>query len=171
MVTSMKRAQTVVLKIGETHVTRESITFKCYGLGSCIGLFLYDAHTSNAAGAHIMLPGAHDEELHAPTAFSSNAVELMINELERLGSIRANLRAKIAGGGNVANINTITIGQDNIDAVRHDLVKRSIPIMSMNVGGTLVRSVQFYSATKELFVTAIDAKNIFPQNLISTTYV
>lgn len=155
------KTNTVVLKIGETHATRERITFKCYGLGSCIGLFLYDAHTTNSAGAHIMLPGKHIEEMHTPTSFTSNAIASMIEQLLQLGSNRASLRAKVVGGANVANINTITIGQDNIDAVRNELFKNAIPIMTMHVGGTMARSVEFYSDTKELFVSAIDAKNIF----------
>ena len=162
---------TVVLKIGDSHVSNERVKFKCYGLGSCVGLFLYDSKTSNSAGAHIMLPGKASEEGESSRSFTFDAIAHMITGLVKLGTEIADVRAKVVGGANVANISSITIGLENVESVKAELQRNNIPITSMHVGGTFVRSVEFYSSTKQISVTSIDARYVFPQTLISTNYV
>lgn len=157
----------VVLKLGETHVTNDDVLFRCHGLGSCVGVFLYDISLPNAAGAHIMLPGEHNDERVPETCYSTNAIAQMISQMEMLGSKTVNVRATLVGGANVANIESLPVGTQNVQSIREALALRNITITSMTVGGSDVRSASFSTHKRLLTIKSINKSlNI----LISTAY-
>ncbi len=71
------------------------------GLGSCIGLVLFDQAAKVAGMAHIMLPdsrGAGQKALEKPGKCADTAVPALIAEVCRKGAVRSRLKAKMAGG-------------------------------------------------------------------------
>lgn len=118
------------------------------GLGSCIGIAMYDSHESLGGLAHIMLPDSTQfSSVKNPMKFADLAIPMLIDKLERLGADKRNLRAKIAGGASMFNFSDksmiMDIGSRNGKSVELTLKKYSIPILAEDLGGNKGRTMIF----------------------------
>jgi len=69
------------------------------GLGSCVGIVLYDSITRTAGMVHIMLPDSTKIRNNENTAkFADTGIDALIFKLTAIGANRNRLIAKIAGG-------------------------------------------------------------------------
>ena len=74
---------------------RHPATLVTLGLGSCIGLVIFDPSTKVAAMAHIMLPDSRDaKEVPKPGKFADTAVPLLLEHLKNLGAVKGQLKAR-----------------------------------------------------------------------------
>jgi chemotaxis protein CheD len=140
------------LNIGDVAISTREANYSCYGLGSCIGLFILDRLTGISGGAHILLP----ESEKGPSDFAkyynvTEAIDEILMRMKFTGNPLTSLRAKIVGGANVVPINCQT-GQRNIQSVIKHLTDRKIFIAASDVGGTYCRSAKFESSTGLLTV-------------------
>lgn len=116
------------------------------GLGSCIGIAIYDNAKSLGGLAHIMLPDSTQfNNVTNPLKFADLAVPILIEKLEKLGASRRNLKAKIAGGASMFNFSDksmiMDIGNRNGIAVKNALKEYSIPILGEDIGGNKGRTM------------------------------
>ncbi|AKN33900.1 chemotaxis protein CheD [Clostridium carboxidivorans P7] len=116
------------------------------GLGSCIGIAMYDNTKSLGGLAHIMLPDSTQfNNVTNPLKFADLAVPILIEKLEKLGASRRNLKAKIAGGASMFNFSDksmiMDIGNRNGIAVKNALKEYSIPILGEDIGGNKGRTM------------------------------
>lgn len=121
------------------------------GLGSCIGIAIYDKVNNVGGLAHIMLPDSTQfNNVNNPLKFADLAVPLLIESLEKLGASRRNFRAKIAGGASMFNFSdksmVMDIGNRNGIAVKDALKKYSIPLLAEDVGGNKGRTMIFHTS-------------------------
>lgn len=122
------------------------------GLGSCVGLTLYDDTTRVGAMVHIMLPDSAGRT-DRPGKYADTAIALLIKELNALGCKNRSLVAKMAGGACMfeyfgANLN---IGERNAEKVRVHLKENHIPIIAEDVGGKVGRTVTFIPSNSGKF--------------------
>ena len=134
--------QTAMIGIGEYRVGNFPMT--TIGLGSCIGLTLYDDTVKVGAMVHIMLPDSAGRT-DRPGKYADTAVALLIKELNALGCRNRSLIAKMGGGACMfeyfgANLN---IGERNAERVRALLKENNIKLAAEDVGGKVGRSVTF----------------------------
>lgn len=131
-----------MIGIGEYRVG--SVRMASIGLGSCIGLTLYDPEQRIGAMVHIMLPESSGRT-DRPGKYADTAIPLIIDELVAKGSRKRSLVAKIAGGATMfeAFSASMNIGQRNIDKVRQVLSEQNVRILAEDVGGKMGRSVYF----------------------------
>ncbi len=118
------------------------------GLGSCVGIVLYDANKKIGGLAHIMLPRRDEgKERHNPAKFADSAIQIMLNDMMSAGATPAAIRAKIFGGANmfpgVPTRTGMNVGQRNAQTVKEELAKRKIKIVAEDLGGTMGRTVVF----------------------------
>jgi chemotaxis protein CheD len=137
-----KNEQTAMIGIGEYRVG--SFPMMTIGLGSCIGLTLYDDSLKVGAMVHIMLPDSAGRK-DRPGKYADTAVPLIIKELNSMGCKTRSLVAKMAGGAAMfeyfgANLN---IGERNAIRVRALLEEHHIRLAKEDVGGKIGRSVTF----------------------------
>ncbi|SHI44027.1 chemotaxis protein CheD [Clostridium cavendishii DSM 21758] len=116
------------------------------GLGSCIGIAIYDKVRKIAGLAHIMLPDSTQfKEVSNPLKFADLAIPMLVTEMEKLGSSKRSMTAKIAGGASMFNFSDKSmisdIGKRNSDAVIRALGTLSIPIKAQDVGGNKGRTM------------------------------
>ncbi len=116
------------------------------GLGSCIGIALYDTTLKIAGLAHIMLPDSTQFKTVAkPLKFADLAIPLLIEKMEGMGCKKSNLIAKIAGGASMFNFSDKSmvsdIGKRNAESVRNTLMSESIPIVAEDTGGNKGRTM------------------------------
>ena len=134
--------QTAMIGIGEYRVG--SFPMMTIGLGSCIGLTMYDPNLKMGAMVHIMLPESAGR-MDRPGKYVDTAVPLLVNELAALGCKNRSIVAKIAGGACMFEYfgTNLNIGERNTGKVRILLKEHHIQLAAEDVGGKVGRSVTF----------------------------
>lgn len=129
------------------------------GLGSCVGVAIYDGIAKVGVLGHIFLPRSRANDAGAPPGkYADTGIPAMIDEAIKLGARKSRLNAKIAGGANLfpsLNVNNTSIGQQNIQAVTEHLDKHGITIVGKDVAGGHGRKMRFFVENGVVTVTAI----------------
>jgi chemotaxis protein CheD len=118
------------------------------GLGSCIGIAIYDSTTKIGGLAHIMLPDSTQfSNVNNPMKFADLAIPLLLEKMQKEGASNRNLKAKIAGGASMFNFSDksmiMDIGNRNSNSVKKVLKDIGIPILSEDTGGNKGRTMVF----------------------------
>ncbi|HUW86434.1 MAG TPA: chemotaxis protein CheD [Methanoregula sp.] len=137
--------QTIMIGIGEYRVG--SFPMMTIGLGSCIGLTLFDPNLNLGAMVHIMLPESAGRK-DRPGKYADTAVLLLVNELNALGCKNRSVIAKIIGGASMFEYfgTNLNIGERNAEKVRVLLKECHIQLAAEDIGGKFGRSVTFLPA-------------------------
>lgn len=130
------------------------------GLGSCIGICLFDKSVGKGGMAHIMLPSSSLAKSNLNHAkFADTAVVLLIDELVGLGCSRNRLLAKYAGGSQMFKFSgesdIMKIGIRNAQAVEENLNKHKIRILAHDAGGNYGRTITFDPKSGDLLIRTI----------------
>lgn len=125
-------------------------------VGSCITVCLYDPVSRIGGMNHFMLPDDSGCGRSSAT-YGIHAMELLINQLMKLGANRQRLEAKVFGGANVlgrsiAADSPLNIGERNARFALAFLKTEQIPIRAQSTGGTCGRQVHFLPHTGQAFV-------------------
>ena len=130
------------------------------GLGSCIGICLHDPVGKVGGMAHIMLPSANGNAGANPAKYADTAIELLLQDVLRLGGHKIRLRAKMAGGAQMFSFpgkpTVLKIGDRNAEAVEAELKRLGIPLVIADVGGSFGRTIHFDVSNGELKVRTIN---------------
>jgi chemotaxis protein CheD len=151
-----------VIKVGmaDYKIAKFPKSLTTLGLGSCVGICLYDRRTKTIGMAHIMLPSSKKIRNNKNKyKFADTALVLMLDEMEKEGVNLRNLIAKIAGGAKMFNFESISeamnVGKRNSEAVRELLNNLSIKIIADDCGGNFGRTIIFDSNNGDLKVKTI----------------
>ena len=154
----------VFVNMGQISSFKSQGVLTTVGLGSCIGVTIYDATVKVGVMGHIFLPKSRPNDLNAPPGkYADTGIPAMIDEAVRLGAKRPRLKAKMAGGANLfpnLSVNSTSIGQQNIEAVKRHLDKYGIPIIGKDVAGSHGRKMRFFVQDGVVTVTAIGKEPI-----------
>jgi chemotaxis protein CheD len=127
---------------GEYFVSRDEMAIVTV-LGSCIAACLWDRFMRIGGMNHFMLPDGDSSDVSG--RYGSYAMELLINEMLKLGARRESMQAKIFGGAQVmANFTTMNVGERNTSFVTEYLQTERIPIVSEDVLDIYPRKVVFF---------------------------
>ncbi len=93
------------------------------GLGSCVGVAIYDPVSKISGLLHCMLPDSTQFRNNSNTAkYADSGIDELISQMVKLGANRARLVAKIAGGAQMfamkTNNDTLRVGERNVEAVK-----------------------------------------------------
>lgn len=132
--------------IADLNLVLDPGTIMTIGLGSCIGIGLYDKTLKVAGLAHIMLPDSTQFKNNTnPMKFADLAIPMLIEKMEKQGCKKRNIIAKIAGGASMFNFSDKSIisdiGKRNGDAVKKALKDEAIPIVAEEIGGNKGRTM------------------------------
>lgn len=146
----------VVVGVGEYHVRHNPHTLVCIGLGSCVGVAIYDLNERIGGLAHVMLPkyGEGRDKVNA-CKYADSSIYMMIDDIIENGGRRRSLKAKIAGGAQMFSFissENLNIGRRNVEAVKDALEQEGVPLIGEDVGGSRSRTVIFDSRTGVLTV-------------------
>lgn len=134
--------------ISEVRIARAPAVLVTYGLGSCLGIALYEPHIRVGGLAHTLLPAPRSGmEMSRPAKFVDSALRLMVEDFLAQGASRPRLWAKLVGGATMFEpphaFSEEGIGARNIRAAREILAQMGIPILGEDVGGMHGRTVEF----------------------------
>lgn len=135
------------------------------GLGSCVGIILYDPVTKVSGLAHVMLPDSTQIRNNSNAAkFADTAIDKLIGEMVTLGAGKKRLVAKIAGGAQMFSFNSanemMRIGDRNAKATRLKLKDLGIRLLAEDTGENYGRTIEFYSETGDLLIKTIGKESI-----------
>ena len=137
------RNEAVKILPGEYYVSNEDILIMTT-LGSCISACLWDRVAKVGGMNHFMLPEGSGES----GRYGSFAMELLINELLKLGATRGTLEAKVFGGGQViSGMSVLNVGERNTAFVMNYLKTERITVVSKDVLEVYPRKVCFLPAS------------------------
>lgn len=132
------------------------------GLGSCVGVVLYDAEAKVAGMAHVMLPDsslARSSQL-AVGKYADTAIPELIRQMEQAGAATRRLKAKLAGGAQMFSFmsgnDSLRIGPRNVEACREILKQAKIPIIAEDTGGNCGRTIEMDAATGILHIRTVN---------------
>lgn len=130
------------------------------GLGSCVGIVLYDPISKVSGLAHVMLPDSTQIRNNSNVAkFADTAVDKLISDMVRLGANKSRLVAKIAGGAQMFSFGSanemMRIGERNAKATKAKLAALSIRLLAEDTGENYGRTIEYYSETGNLLIKTI----------------
>jgi chemotaxis protein CheD len=152
------RNEAVKVLPGEYFVYHEDILIMTT-LGSCIAACLWDRQAKVGGMNHFMLPDGGDRG-SAGGRYGSFAMELLINEMMKLGAQRSTMEAKVFGGGQViSGMNSMNVGERNTTFVLDYLKAEHIPVVSKDVLDIYPRKVCFLPASGKAMVKRLASAN------------
>jgi len=157
------------IHIGEYYSSRMPVIISTI-LGPCVAVCLFDNITKIGGMNHILLPGdAPDKENVIDSRYGINAMELLINQMMKLGASRYRLTAKVFGGAAILSAisNEFGMGMKNIESVINFLEIEKIPIINYNFGGVDSRRIYYHSDTGEALIKKIKSREAVKEDLVT----
>jgi chemotaxis protein CheD len=138
---SGRRERKVVLVQGEHKVSADPHMSISTVLGSCVAACIYDPVRGVGGMNHFLL--ADESNGGAAMRYGAYAMEVLINDLMKLGAHRENLQAKLFGGAKMME-RLNDIGAGNADFARRFLANEGIPLVAESLGGRNARRLEFW---------------------------
>lgn len=134
---------------------------KTTGLGSCVGVILFDRIAMVAGMAHVMLPNSSiaREGIVNVAKYADTAIPDMLERMYILGANKGRLIAKLAGGAQMfafsGTSDTMRIGPRNVETCKEILLKQQIPIHAEDTGANYGRTIEFHCSTGMLHIRSV----------------
>jgi len=151
-----------LIKVGmaDLNVCASPHALTTLGLGSCVGIALYDPIRKIAGLVHVMLPDSTkiiNNENRAK--FADTGIDALIGEMTKIGADKRSLIAKIAGGAQMFafsnNNEMMRIGERNVEATKMKLQQLGISIKAEDTGANFGRTIEVYPETGILLIKSV----------------
>jgi len=117
-------------------------------LGSCVCACIRDRVSKIGGMNHFMLPESGQDKnnpLGESARYGIYAMEILINQLLKIGAKRSNLEAKVFGGASVLRGFTVNnVGERNAEFVQQFLKTEKIPVVAKDLLDIYPRKVYFF---------------------------
>lgn len=146
--------------LGELKISRDGQdVLVAYGLGSCIGIGMYDPAARVGGLLHAVLPYNPNGSLEHVYKYVDSGLRSMLTELTRCGALQKRLVVRMAGGANMLLApgfsQSLNIGTRNIEAAYASLLALGLNLNSQEVGGSIGRTVRFYVADGRMTIRTV----------------
>lgn len=138
-------------------------------LGSCVCACIRDRASGIGGMNHFMLPDSGQDKsnpLGESARYGVYAMEVLINQLLKMGAKRGNLEAKVFGGASVLRGFTINnVGERNSEFVLQFLKTEKIPVIAQDLLDVFPRKVYYFPTTGKVRVKNL--KQVHNDTIIS----
>ena len=159
----------VIIGIAQLHVSKAPGRIVTIGLGSCVGVTLYDSVNHIGGMVHIMLSDSTKfainrmgGEILNKGKYADTGIEELLTQMIAAGASKSNIVAKIAGGAQMFEIkegnDILSIGEKNIEAVKATLAGKGIPIVGEDTGMDYGRTIELNLDDGNLLVRTVTQK-------------
>lgn len=157
----MNQGQAIKVGMADLNIAKTPDTLITLGLGSCIGIVLYDPIMKIGGMAHIMLPDSTQIKNNSNLAkFADTGIRVLVDKMTQVGARKSRLVAKIAGGAQMFDFkkasDAMRIGYRNDVAVRKILGDLRIPIVASDTGKNYGRTIELHTVSGVLTVKTIN---------------
>ena len=139
----MKDAQ--FIGIAQMAVARAPEQLCCLGLGSCVGVFIYDPEAKIGGVLHALLPKAPKDRA-LDTRYADAGTKILREKVVSYGADERRLWAKLVGGAKMfkdLDLRMGNIGKDNVRQARSTLRSLRIRVIGEDVEGDKGRSAYY----------------------------
>ncbi|MGV1100680.1 chemotaxis protein CheD [Thiovibrio sp. JS02] len=152
-----------VVGIGDWLVSADpQHTIRTYALGSCVALVLQHPASTTSGLVHVALPDSllqYTGTMHGPGYYADTATPTLIAEMQRqcglYGTAGSGMVARLAGGAKVIRMKKdYHIGSRIVQVMLDILARCQIPVVAMDVGGEISRTVSVHVGSGEVFVSS-----------------
>ncbi len=151
---------TIKVGMADMNVCNAPNTITTLGLGSCVGITLYDPGAKIAGMVHVMLPDStkiFNNENKAK--FADTGIDALIQLMIKSGANQRALVAKIAGGAQMFafsnNNEMMRIGDRNVEATKRKLSELRIKLLAEDTGLNYGRTIEFHPETGDLHIRSV----------------
>lgn len=151
-----------VVKVGmaDLNICKSPDVITTLGLGSCIGLTLYDPVTKIGGMVHYMLPDSTQVRNNENIAkFADTGIDELLKKVIAAGASRQRLVAKIAGGAKMFETTGVSaignIGARNAEAAKQILKQKGIRLIAEDTGLNYGRTVELHCETGDFYIKAV----------------
>ena len=148
-----------VIKVGmaDLKVAKAPNILTTLGLGSCIGLTLFDPVVQVGGLVHYMLPDSTKLKNNNNIAkFGDTGIRELYRIMLEQGAQPRRMVAKIAGGAQMFAFQNksdmVRVGERNVEASKKKLRELGIPLRAQDTGLNYGRTIVFYPETGELLI-------------------
>ncbi|OQY08539.1 MAG: chemotaxis protein CheD [Marinitoga sp. 4572_148] len=142
-----------IIGIGEYFASKSPDILITLGLGSCVGVCLWDKNKKVGGLIHVMLPKSPDKDVKKPGKYADLGIPLLLKDLKDLGG--TNFTAKIFGGAAMFKGSSMDVGKKNVLSVKEQLKKYGIRVAAEDTGGNRARSIEFNLESGEVMVKKV----------------
>lgn len=151
---------TVKVGMADLNICKSPDMITTLGLGSCIGIALYDPVTKIGGLAHIMLPDSTQMRNNTNIAkFADTGIEELVKRMVAAGANKGRLVAKIAGGAKMFEVSGLSaignVGERNAEASKAKLKAMGIPLRAEDTGLNYGRTVELYAETGDFLIKSV----------------
>ena len=151
---------TIKVGMADLNICKSPDMITTLGLGSCIGIALYDPVTKIGGLAHIMLPDSTQMRNNTNIAkFADTGIEELVKRMIAAGASKSRLVAKIAGGAKMFEVSGVSaignVGERNALASKAKLKQMGIPLKAEDTGLNYGRTVELYTETGEFRIKSV----------------
>lgn len=157
----------VIIGPGERYATAEEVIISTV-LGSCIAITLFEPELKIGGMNHYMLPGedTNNFSMGITGKYGVHAMDLLLQEMQKLGCRKEKLEAKVFGGGAVLLLQGEggnKVPKSNIEfAYRVLKTKYQIPVAAGDTGGINGRKIFFDPKTGKVTVKTLGKGGLPP---------
>jgi len=150
----------VSVGLGEVKVSRDPMdVLTAFGLGSCLGIGMYDPVARVAGLLHAILPTMPNGSTEHATHYVDSGIKTLLNLILNAGGLQSRLIIRMAGGANMLVAPgfspTLNIGSRNIEVAYATFNTLNLKLASQDVGGSIGRTVRFYVADGRMTIRTI----------------
>lgn len=150
----------VAVGLGEIQVSKDpQVVLVAFGLGSCVGVSVYDPLVRAAGLLHAVLPERQNGADPLSPKFVDSGIASLLAQMTRLGADRRRLLVRMAGGANMLTApgfkQAFNIGERNVTAALAALAGLELKIKAQQVGGHIGRTVRVYVADGRVTIRAM----------------
>ncbi len=150
----------IIVGMADLNIGKAPDIITTVGLGSCIGLTLYDPVTRVGGLVHYMLPDSKAVSNNSNIAkFCDTGVQELLKRVTMAGANRRRLVAKIAGGAKMFAVNQESnvgsVGERNTIAAKQILRQLGIQLIAEDTGLNFGRTVELHCDTGDFYIKAV----------------
>ncbi len=151
---------THIVGIADMKVSNSPGIITTIGLGSCVGVTMYDPTTRVGGLLHVLLPSSNGDVAANPAKYADTGIPELLRRMVAMGARRNAIVAKMAGGANMFSAvgskpNIFMVGQRNIEMCLEVLRREAIKLARSDTGGNHGRTIELDMETGQLKVKTI----------------
>ena len=151
-----------VIKVGmaDLNIAKAPNSLTTLGLGSCIGLTLYDPVAKIGGMVHYMLPDSTKLKNNENIAkFGDTGIKELLRRVIAAGAVQRRIVAKIAGGARMFEVSGLSsvgdVGDRNAEQAKAILKELKIPLVAEDTGLNYGRTVILDCETGDFIIKAV----------------
>lgn len=155
----------LIIGMAELGIVKSPEKITTLGLGSCIGVVLYDRITKIGGMVHIVLPDSKNQTGINRAKFADTGIDELLKRMLSLGANRSVITAKLAGGanmfGSLQKNDLLNVGVRNAEWSKISLEKLRIPIIAEDLGGSHGRTIELNTEDGALKIRTLGKSEAF----------